>query len=80
MDHNGVYYWVNNVCSKHFLNTGLHKRPSGFKVAITDFHINFHVSMTIALLFLLLTMLSTMFLPSLVKVLTKYLCVINNHY
>lgn len=37
-----------------FLNKGLHKRISGFEVAIIDFHTDFHVSMTIALLFLLL--------------------------
>lgn len=51
MDHNGVYYRVKNVCSKHFLNKGLHKRLCGFEVALIYFHINFHVSMTIALLF-----------------------------
>lgn len=51
MDHNELYYWVNNVCFKHFLNKGLHKRWSDFEVATIYFHINFHVSIMTALLF-----------------------------
>lgn len=49
MDHNELYYWVNKVCFKHFLNKGLHKRLSGFEVAIIYFLINFRVSMTMEL-------------------------------